>query len=1165
MARRQPIAPQGLTDDADKPQSRTSGEFVDLNGERFYVIRNVNQISPFFMSVISNDDHWLFASSTGGLTAGRVSPSTALFPYVTVDKIHDSTPHTGSTTVLRIKTGDRVRYWEPFSTLLDRDHKLSRNLYKNVLGNKICFEEVNHSLGLTFRYTWLSSHSYGFARMCELENQHNGDLSVEVLDGLQNLLPAGTPRVAQTNSSNLVDAYKWTELDSESGLALFTLYSGITDRAEPCESLRANTAFCLGLKNPTILLSNEQLDNFRRGQPLTAELLKRGIRGAYLVNASIELRAGTIERWQIIANTEQAQGDVVRLQQELKDPEALATAICDSIEQGSDELARIMASSDARQATAEETVSTHHHANVVFNVLRGGVFFDGNQIDTKDLRRTIRSFNSTVYRDNQKILDKLPGRLSVTELLQHVGQFADKQLQRLCYEYLPITFGRRHGDPSRPWNQFAIRLRDRNGGPLLSYEGNWRDIFQNWEALAFSFPEFVESIIAKFVNASTIDGYNPYRITKEGIDWEVEEPDDPWSYIGYWGDHQIIYLQKLLELSQQFHPERLGELLRQPVFSYANVPYRIRPFAALLENPKSTVDFDQALADRIEARVHSLGADGKLVAASDGSVYQVNLLEKLLVPLLAKLGNLVVDGGIWMNTQRPEWNDANNALVGNGLSMVTLCYLRRYLSFLTGLLADDGGTAEISTEVARWHKDTAHALAELRPLLGNGTVTAEQRFNALSQLGQAASDYRESVYMQEGFSAKAEVPMTDCVQLLTDALAAVDHSISTNKRDDGLLHAYNLLDLAPSEARVERLYPMLEGQVAALSTGVMDPQHSIEMLEGLYASSIYRQDQQTFMLYPDRQLSPFLEKNRIPADQLDAIPLLRRLVDAADERLVTRDANGDLRFAADLVNAGTLINSLEQLVADYGENDVLAAREPLKALYESVFDHQAFTGRSGTMFGFEGLGCVYWHMVAKLLLAVQESFFQAVDGNADAKITRRLGELYYQVRKGIGFNKTPAEFGAFPTDPYSHTPGHRGAQQPGMTGQVKEEILTRFGELGVRISAGKARFEPRLLRRREFLQQRRQFSYVNVDSHWQQLDIEPGQIAFTWCQVPIVYSLHSDAESSLSIILDDGNTNSSSKLKLSRDVTTHILRRSGHIRRLDIRIQETRLFDELTS
>lgn len=37
-----------------------------------------------------------------------------------------------------------------------------------------------------------------------------------------------------------------------------------------------------------------------------------------------------------------------------------------------------------------------------------------------------------------------------------------------------------------------------------------------------------------------------------------------------------------------------------------------------------------------------------------------------------------------------------------------------------------------------------------------------------------------------------------------------------------------------------------------------------------------------------------------------------------------------------------------------------------------------------------------------------------------------LGGLHYRVREGIGFNKTPAERGALPTDPCSHTPGHGG-------------------------------------------------------------------------------------------------------------------------------------------
>ena len=85
-----------------------SGEFIDLQGERYYAIRNVDKMPAFFVSVISDSDHWLFISSTGGMTAGRVSPDTALFPYVTVDKIHESTEHTGSKTLVRAEVDGRA-------------------------------------------------------------------------------------------------------------------------------------------------------------------------------------------------------------------------------------------------------------------------------------------------------------------------------------------------------------------------------------------------------------------------------------------------------------------------------------------------------------------------------------------------------------------------------------------------------------------------------------------------------------------------------------------------------------------------------------------------------------------------------------------------------------------------------------------------------------------------------------------------------------------------------------------------------------------------------------------------------------------------------------------------------------------------------------------------
>lgn len=1143
--------------------NQTTGEFIMLDDERYYAINNVNQMAPFFISVVSNSDHWLFVSSTGGLTAGRVSPETALFPYITVDRIHESDLHTGCKTLLRVESNTGTVNWEPFNREHDERYKITCNLYKNILGNKLCFEEINHDLNLKYKYTWSTSETYGFVRQCELVNLSDKAITVELVDGFQNILPAGTPRFTQTNSSNLVDAYKWTELDESSGLAFFTVYSGITDRAEPCESLKTNTVFCLGLEDEQskILLSSEQLTNFRSGKVIKQEVQKRGIRGAFLVNSTITLEPNTHKNWQFVANVEQSQSQAIQLRGQLAQIETLKNNIATSIEQGSDNLARIMATADGFQLTAEENVSVHHYANVQFNVLRGGAFDNHYQILSEDFSKTVNLFNHDVYLRHQVFFQHLPQSINIEQLLAQVKQQKDQQLERLCYEYLPIFFGRRHGDPSRPWNQFSIKLKDDNNNSLLTYQGNWRDIFQNWEALTFSYPTFIENIIAKFVNASTIDGYNPYRITKEGIDWEVEEPDDPWSYIGYWGDHQIIYLQKMLELSNAFHPEKLSELLHEPIFSYANVPYKIKPFHALVANAKSTVTYDEDLAVRIEKRVSQMGADGKLLLDETGNVYQVNLLEKLMVPLLCKIGNLVIDGGIWLNTQRPEWNDANNALVGQGVSVVTLYYLRRYVCFLQNLLVKEAADTLISKEVSNWVIATAKALNNVRPLLNNRPISATARYQCLAELGQASSHYRETIYKQEAFSTKIQQPIEQIQAMLDDALAAIEHTINTNEREDKLYNAYNLLAFDSESLTIDTLYPMLEGQVAALSSGAFSAEKVISVVQSLFKSDVYRADQDTFMLYPDRKLPSFLEKNCVDSDKVNANVLLQKMLKENDERIILQDDEGVYRFNAELTNADDLKAQIEALSSVYSDL-VEISKSDLVALYENVFNHQAFTGRSGGMFGFEGLGCIYWHMVAKLLLAIEENFFTALDKGENKNTCNDLAHLYYRVREGLGFNKTPSEYGAFPVDPYSHTPKHAGAQQPGMTGQVKEEILARFGELGIRVKAGAVQFQTNLLRSCEFIKEESAFTYLSVDDTWKEIVVPKMGLAFTWCQVPIIYQLDSDEKSVMTITFKDGTQQSLNQLTLPVEASANLFLRNGLIRQISLNLHSTQLFSE---
>ena len=287
-------------------------------------------------------------------------------------------------------------------------YPISRHLYKNVLGNKLRFEEINAELQLAFRYTLLSSDRFGFVRRCEIENLGNRKVDVELVDGLQNILAAGTPRHAQTEFSNLVNAYRWNELFEDTGLAIYALYSAISDRAEPLESLRANTVFCLGLDDYRVLLSSEQVNDFRNGVEMQQEPLVRGVRGAYFVNTRLELNAGECRQWQLVADVDQSQAQVAELRRLLRDETGVADQLDCSVALGSDELARIMAGADGFQLAAEENVTAHHYANVLFNVLRGGIFDEQYTVSARDLADSVRHFNLAVYERNRAWLDSLP-------------------------------------------------------------------------------------------------------------------------------------------------------------------------------------------------------------------------------------------------------------------------------------------------------------------------------------------------------------------------------------------------------------------------------------------------------------------------------------------------------------------------------------------------------------------------------------------------------------------------------------------------------------------------------------------------------------------------------------------------------------------------------------
>ena len=1135
----------------------TVGNFVQINGEDFYEITNYDNMNPFLMNVVSSHDHWMYLSSTGGLTAGRVVADNCLFPYLTVDQLHDCHWFTGPITVIRYTDrNSETGFWQPFCNGVENPSQCQRRLLKHIVGDEVIFEERDESIGLLFRYSWRTSSRFGFIRTATIVNLRYEIQDVEILDGIQNICPSGVPLPTSQRVSCLVDAYKHNEYDQETGLGIFSLTAQILDRPEAAEVLKASTAWCTGLQNANISLSAENIHAFYNEQDLNQSSTNNGQRGNYFCSGSVKLFPGEPKTWYLVADVGRNHLQIAQIRKELIENKNLSDTLEDSAREDHQDLLANVASADGLQSTGNQLDSTHHFANVLFNNMRGGVPGSNYKVQTRDYLAFINSRNHSAAKNNESFLHSLPEEIDYPELMNTAADSEDPDLIRLTAEYLPFTFSRRHGDPSRPWNSFEIRIEDDNGSRLFNYQGNWRDIFQNWEALGLSFPGFFPSMVAKFVNASTIDGFNPYRITRDGIDWETINPDDPWSDIGYWGDHQIIYLTKLLEAMEKYFPGSIESQLAEEVFCYANVPYRIKPFEELLDNPNATIRFDKHEAKEIAQRENHLGADGKLLLNSEDEVYYVNLLEKLLVPVLSKLSNLVVDGGIWLNTQRPEWNDANNALVGSGLSMVTVCYLRRHLRFLAQLFEtmEDKRTA-ISAEVEQWFDKLFTAFQYNRLLLCEAEISDQDRGRLLELVGQAFSDYRAKVY-QSGFSGKHSISIHNLREFFALSIEYLDHTIRVNRRDDNLFHAYNLLEINnnSSSIGISHLYEMLEGQVAVLSCGVLEPGEVVQLVDGLFSSKLYREDQNSFILYPERKLPSFLDRNTLSAENVESVNLLVQLIEENHPSLVTQDVNGDYHFSHQIQKLADLEQQLSKLAEDKRWAPLIEKEnQKVFALFEEVFHHKSYTGRSGTMYAYEGLGSIYWHMVSKLLLAIQENLFQAIENQAPVEITLSLIDAYYRVRSGLSSEKPPTQYGAFPTDPYSHSPKHAGAQQPGMTGQVKEELLTRLGELGIQVIAGRIELQPHLLRRREFHQTGSVFNYYDVHGNLKTLELSPDSLAFTFCQVPFVYKL-SQAPFSVEVTFASGNKELSSSHVLNKELSEMIFYRSGDVALVEVKL-----------
>jgi hypothetical protein len=227
-------------------------------------------------------------------------------------------------------------------------------------------------------------------------------------------------------------------------------------------------------------------------------------------------------------------------------------------------------------------------------------------------------------------------------------------------------------------------------------------------------------------------------------------------------------------------------------------------------------------------------------------------------------------------------------------------------------------------------------------LVGNrhllsGSIDDTARKVILDKLGKAASDYRYQIYNSGFWGKKRTHSMQGLKNFTKISLEFIEHSIKANQRQDNLYHAYNLMSVEDKKVSISYLSEMLEGQVAVLSSGYLSSRENLAVLNGLKNSKLFRPDQYSYLLYPNKQLPKFLDKNTISKEAVSKSELLTLLVAKNNKQILEKDSLGDYHFNGNFNNSGVLKKALEALSQHNDYKDLVAKEaKTVEAIFEDV-------------------------------------------------------------------------------------------------------------------------------------------------------------------------------------------------------------------------------------
>ena len=703
-----------------------------LVGEKF-IIDNYDTVPAFssFLPGIAGVigiPIWAFYTNRGqGINSfGIHHKGNAIMEFNSANTAYENTPVKGFRTFVKVDG----KYFEPFCSYISLKQRQNEGLVRRMEIEKNTFTLVEEREGLqiTVNYVVLPGESIGaLVRSVTVKNLTDAKVSVEVLDGMPQIIPYGIQNGQYKEMSNLFKS--WADIKNiENHAPVYTMRASSDDSAEVSEILGGYFYFAQSQGKPIdIIYDKNVIFGFDNSMVTPVNFVEQDVETLMAAK-------------QCFAN---------------KVPCGF-TPVKATLEAGCE----VKWAAFIGFASSEELLNKKTRDFCQEGYVEGKIAEARSLVDsfTKDIRTT----------SGKPIFDQYMEQCYLDNFLRGGYPFVIGKGDKKSVVHL---FSRKHGDPERDYNFFSTA-----GEYYSQGNGNYRDVCQNRRNDVFFNPAIEDFNVRHFYSLVQMDGYNPLEIRpctfviEEGkmadalvaLKNHVADPDGCLEKViagaftpgqitntiaqyqltvigseqalveellemskqqleagfgeGYWSDHWDYNLD-LVENYLLIYPEKKEQLL----FGFDG--YKYYDSVGVVRPRKDTYVINKGKVrqygsmEHCEAKANMPGFNAgatNWLKDAQGNEVTTTLFGKMLTLAVNKFALLDAFGmGVEMEGGKPGWNDAMNGLPGLfGSSMPETMELKRLVDFMVKEVAakDGSKTLSLPAELVDFMRDIMEAL-----------------------------------------------------------------------------------------------------------------------------------------------------------------------------------------------------------------------------------------------------------------------------------------------------------------------------------------------------------------------------------------------------------------------------------------------------------------------